>query len=134
MRVVYAASLGQKKMINELIDELYNSVFPLYFEEGEIKEFILWEVLKTPDEREEWLETANDAFRIIAALHVLISLLKLNSLPMDHPEYQSIFSKNKRVLERYHISFPFTYCQFSALHRPDEAFSMFSRAANEYLI
>ncbi|GIN19341.1 DUF5365 family protein [Siminovitchia fordii] len=134
MRVVFAASLEQKKMISDLIDHLYHSVFPLYFEEGEIKDFIRWEVLKTPEEEEEWLETASNAFHIIASLQVLISLLELDSLPVNHPEYQRIFTQNKWILERYHISFPFTYCQFSSLHRHDMAFGMFSKAANEYLI
>lgn len=134
MRVVFAASLEQKKMIRELIDHLYYSVFPLFFEEREIKEFILWEVLKAPDEKEEWLETADDAFRIIAALQVLVSLLEMKSLPVDHTDYQRIFYKNKCILEQYDISFPFTYGQFSTLHNADVAFSMFARAANEYLI
>ncbi|GIN90301.1 hypothetical protein J6TS1_00590 [Siminovitchia terrae] len=134
MRVVFAASLEQKEMISNLIDHLYHSIFPLYFEEAAINEFVRGEVLKTPGEREEWLETANDAFQIIAALQVIISLLELNSLPIDHSEYKRIFTRNKRILERFDISFPFTYYQFSVLHRPEMAFSMFSRAANEYLI
>ncbi len=134
MRVVFAASKEQKKMISDLIDHLYHSVFPLYFEEMEIDEFIRGEVLKTPGLQEEWLETANDAFQIIAALQVLISLLELNALPIDHSEYQRIFTRNKHILECFDISFPFTYYQFSVLHRPEMAFSLFSRAANEYLI
>ncbi|RWR14635.1 DUF5365 family protein [Siminovitchia fortis] len=134
MKVVFAASLEQKKMINDLIDHLYHSVFPLYFEAGEIKEFIRWEVLKAPDEKEEWLETADDAFRIIAALQVLISLLELKSLPGENKDYENLFYKNKWILEKYHISFPFTYRQFSSLHNSDLALSMFTSAANEFLI
>lgn len=134
MKVVFAASLEQKRVIRDLIEHLYHSVFPLYFDKEEIKELSCCEVLNTPCEKEEWLETANDAYRIIASLQVIISLLELNSLPIDYPKYETIFTKNKCTLERYHISFPFTYDQFSTLHSPDVAFSMFSKAANEYLI
>lgn len=133
MRVVFAASIVQKKTIDNLVDHLYHVVFPLYFDDKEVKELICWDVLTTPEE-EDWLETANDAYHIIAALQVLISLLESNSLPTDQPEYQKIFRKNKLILERYQISFPFTYGQFAALHKPDMAFTMFSKVANEYLL
>ncbi|RST75116.1 hypothetical protein D4T97_007590 [Siminovitchia acidinfaciens] len=134
MRVVFAASLEQKKMIKDLIDHLYHSVFPLYFDEVETKELIRWEVLNTPSEQEEWLETANDAYRIIVALQVLISLLELRSLPVDNEDYKKIFFRNKCILEKYGLSFPFTYNQFASLHNTGLAFSMFTSPANEYLI
>ncbi|VEF48810.1 YhcU [Bacillus freudenreichii] len=134
MRVVFAASLEQKKMIKDLIDHLYHSVFPLYFDEVEIEELLRWEVLDTPSEKEEWLETANDAYRIIVALQVLILLLEVRSLPGENGDYQKIFCRNKGILEKYGLSFPFTYKQFSSLHNPGLAFSMFASPANEYLI
>ncbi|MFD1707286.1 DUF5365 family protein [Siminovitchia sediminis] len=134
MKVVFAASLKQEEMIRELISHLYQSVFPLYFTEEEIRDMKRLSVLKTPETGVEWLNSAEDAFRIIAALQVLISMLETTSLPGERKDYQRMFIKNKHILEEHGISFPFTYTQFCLLHKEDLAYTMFATAANQYLL
>ena len=133
MRVVLAATLEQRKVIEDLKNHLYHSVFPLYFNHEEIGELQSSKVLETP-EREDWLETVEDACRVIASLQVMISLLKVKRLPLEDFCYKNIFNKNKRILQQFQISFPFTYSQFAERHQADLAFSMFARVANEFMI
>lgn len=133
MRVVLAATLEQRRMIEELRDHLSFCVFPLYFENQELNELQSSDVLKIP-EREDWLETMEDACRIIASLQVMISLLKTEEFSLEDSYYMNIFNKNKRILNDYQISFPFTYSQFTERHRADLAFSMFAAPANELII
>ncbi len=136
MRVVYAPTSEQEKMLSDLISHMYSTVFPRYFTDREITDFVDLKILHYSGVQDDQLNTLGDVFKAISSLQVIISILEL---PSDHnvdSNYSSMFNQNIKILERCGMFFPFTYDQFFGKEKKnrDIVFSIFSKPSNDLLI
>lgn len=128
MKVVVASTDEQLEKLNELIQHVYSSVFPCYFTNQEIQEYIQLDILQFPKEKDSKLYTLDVAFRAITSLEVIINILE-NPLSCEH---EHLFDKNVKILEESGLSFPFTYSNF--LKKYDSECILFAKPANQYLV
>ncbi|MBM7715122.1 DUF5365 family protein [Siminovitchia sp. FSL H7-0308] len=133
MKVVFAATQEQKETISSLLDDFYSSILPSYFQDDDIYTFCELNILKTPS-FEDWPNSASDALNVIAALQVMKTLLELRNIDSHNPHLESIFYKNKKILESHDISFPFTYSQYTRQKGLSHSLSIFTPAYNDFLI
>lgn len=132
MKIVFASTPGQEEEINELVRYIYTHIFPLYFDDEEIKEFERLKVLYTSHQYSDEYGTLKDAFQVMASLQTIISVLELPSLD---EEYSTLFNKNAEILHKFGLFFPFSYDQFieaKSMHKC--LFSIYTKAANQILI
>lgn len=129
MKVVYASTKEQEEIIQELVNDFYQDVFPNYFSDGEIEKFEQMNVLHMPPIRS--FDTLKEAYQVITALQTLISILE-NDLHLD--EYEEVFWRNAKALEKFGFFFPFTFDQFKKSKREEHFFSVYVKSANDFLI
>ncbi|GIN73821.1 hypothetical protein J14TS2_42960 [Bacillus sp. J14TS2] len=136
MKVVVASTEEQVNKLNELIHYIYHSAFPRYFTDQQIAGYIDWKVLHFPEEKEHPLYTLDVAFRAIASLEVIISILDVLPEQKKSSEHQELFKKNVDNLSQSGLFFPFTYQNF--LQPKETSFkdtcSMYAKPANQFLI
>jgi len=132
LKIVFASTPGQVEKVEELAQYFYTGILPLYFADEEIKEFEKHKVLYTTKEQIENFDTLGDAFRVITSLQTIISILESQELS---EEYLPIFEKNAQTLREFEIYFPFRFNEFvEALREESSYISMYSKAANHYLV
>lgn len=132
MKVMFASTTEQEKKIEELIQHLYASIFPQYFDDEEIESFMKLKVLQVETELEERFATLVYSYKAIASLQVIIDIL---GQPHDC-KFTCLFNKNVKILEDIGIFFPFHYNNFKK--NKDEKFltpfSVYSSPSNQLLI
>ncbi|WP_062352396.1 DUF5365 family protein [Bacillus kwashiorkori] len=131
MKVVIASTREQEEKIKQLVNHMYKNIFPHYFSDDEINEFLQLGILDLTDY--EQYATLKESFQIICSLQITITLIETKSLMDEH--YQQLFKKNVSFLNEIGISFPFSYHHFVgsdsiALERG----SIYTKAANEWLV
>ncbi|WP_075980560.1 YhcU family protein [Bacillus massilinigeriensis] len=132
MKVVYASTPDQERKVEELVQEFYTSIFPIYFSDEDIKEFERLNVLQTSTRHFEYFGTLKEAFQVIASLQT-IKFILLSSEPKD--KYETLYSKNIQILTDFGLSFPFEFQQFlESRNMKNGVFSIYTKAANELLI
>ena len=132
MKVVQASTPCQEEEIKQLIKQVYSEVFPIYFSDKEIKEYEKYNVLYTSTNHFERFGTLKEAYKVIASLQTLISILKNERF---EDQYIEVFYKNISILKEYDLYFPFEYKQFAESRiRGNEEFSIYAKAANEIMI
>ncbi|MCJ8005867.1 DUF5365 family protein [Lederbergia wuyishanensis] len=132
MKVVVAATEEQEEKLDELIKYFYSSVFPQYFDDKEIAEFLHLKILHLPNQTDEPIYTLDGAFRAICSIEVIISILESD---IDN-KYSIIFNKNVEILKEAGVFFPFSYCNFTSGKRTNAnvIFSLYSNATNQFLM
>ncbi|HZG72689.1 MAG TPA: YhcU family protein [Chondromyces sp.] len=130
MKVVIASTLEQEDKIRELINTIYQDIFPRYFSDEEIQYFEELKVLHTTTRHFEYFGTLREAFQVIASLQTLISILEVKDVKACSKEYEEIFEKNVAILQSFGLFFPFTLEQFYSSTSAME-FSIYAKAANE---
>lgn len=135
MKVVLASTEVQEEKLGELTTYMYSSVFPSYFTDKEIREFMELQVLYIPHEKDERLFTLEFACKAITSLEVIIFILEMIPKKADR-NYESLFNNNVKLLEQSGLFFPFVYGNFfSRLQEHSDApISMYTEPTNEYLI
>lgn len=128
MKVAYASTPAQEEQINELIQTFYKSIFPDFFSDDEINKFSNLNVLRLTQEQSYMLSTLKNSYQVIAALQTIISIVE-NSDESD--EYDHLFERNVEILDEFELFFPFRLDNFS---KKDKSLSIYSEAANEYLL
>jgi Family of unknown function (DUF5365) len=132
LKIVFASTPGQVEKVEELAQYFYNSILPLYFTDEDIKEFEKHKVLYTTKEQIENFNTLGDAFRVITSLQTIISILESQDLS---DKYSLVFEKNAQTLREFELYFPFQFNEFvEALHIENDYISIYSKAANHYLV
>ncbi|TRZ35907.1 hypothetical protein CEQ21_09790 [Niallia circulans] len=129
MKVAYASTPAQEEQINELIQTFYTSIFPDFFSDDEINKFSNLNVLRLTQEQSYMLSTLKNSYQVIAALQTIISIVE-NSDESDD-EYDQLFERNVEILDEFELFFPFRLDNFS---KKDKSLSIYSEAANEYLL
>ena len=132
VKVVFASTPCQEEEIKELINQLYSEVFPNYFTDDEIHEYEKRKVLSVSTSHFEQLGTLKEAYKVIASLQTIISILKSESLD---DQYMETFYKNSSILKEYDLNFPFDYHQFAeSKEGKSSELSIYTKVANELLI
>ncbi|MCQ6273367.1 YhcU family protein [Bacillus sp. V3B] len=132
MKVVFASTPCQAEEIKELINQLYSNVFPMYFTDDEIHECEKQKVLFLSASHFEQLGTLKEAYKVIASLQTIISILESENL---EDQYMETFYKNSSILNDYGLNFPFEYHHFSeSKETKSSGLSIYTKAANELLI
>jgi hypothetical protein len=132
VKIVFASIPSQEEEINDLVRHIYSNIFPNYFSDAEIKEFIQIKVLHTSTHYFNDINTLKEAFQVMASLQTIISILESEELDDC---YSMIFSKNVSTLLKFSLFFPFDFEQFvEAKSKKKYIFSVYTKAANELLI
>jgi len=132
LKIVYASTPVQEEKIKNLVDYVYTSIFPLYFTDNEIRQFMDLNILNI-QQKTELEGTLKESFQIISCLEILISLIESKKLYNQY--YKNLFEKNVDILNNVGLSFPFTTKHFiSNQNISNEAGSIYVKAANEWLI
>lgn len=117
MKVVTASTDEQVEKLQELIQYIYSYIFPQFFSEEEIEEYLSLEVLHIPEDPDSELYRLDMAFQAIASLAVIIAILE--SLPNSYmSDYRFLFRKNAKILEELGLFFPFTLETFMKKEQP----------------
>lgn len=106
VKVVFAATTEQEEQIEALVDKMFHHVLPHYFSEKELQTFGDMNILKPT---EKCMETLGDAYSVLASLQTLMHLLEDAGLKKEHCE---LFKRNTEILNRFDISFPFSFHHF----------------------
>lgn len=132
VKVVFASTPCQEEKIKELVKQLYWGVFPNYFTDEEIREYERMKVLSLPTSYLEQVGTLKEAYKVIASLQTIISILESESLD---DQYMETFYKNSSILKEYDLNFPFEYRQFvESKAAKGSELSSYTKAANALLI
>ncbi|GIN58713.1 DUF5365 family protein [Lederbergia ruris] len=136
MKVVVASTDEQVNKLNELIHYIYHAAFPRFFTDHEIAQYIEWKVLHFPEEKEHPLYTLDVAFRAIASLEVIISILEILPYQKNSSKHHDLFKKNADILSESGLFFPFTYQNFLQPKKTSfkDTCSIYAKPANEFLI
>ncbi|MBS4218160.1 DUF5365 family protein [Bacillus sp. FJAT-49711] len=132
MKVVVAATEEQEEKLDELINYFYTSIFPQYFNDCEIADFLNLNILRLPVQKEHSLFTLDGAFRAICSIQVLI----LNLEGQFDSEHTLLFEKNVEILNESGLFFPFSFENFISRNNgnTDILFSMYSNPTNQLLM
>ena len=133
VKIVFAATPEQEEMVNELIQYFYSNIFPFFFSDMEIRQFEQQKVLEYKKGNVEAFDSLGDAYKVIACLQTIISILESFEPQSD---YKPIFEKNVSMLAEAGVYFPFTFEHFESEEQIVEIdmFSSYMKPANQYLI
>lgn len=132
MKIVYASTPEQELKIKELVQNLYSKIFPLYFPDEDIKEFERLQVLHTSAIQTEYFGTLKEAYKVIASLQTITSILESSNL---EDRYEYLFEKNVCTLKEFGLVFPFSYSHFCEEKMiKEDMLSIYTKGANEILI
>lgn len=131
MKVVVASTPEQESHINELIDYMYSSIFPVYFDTTYLKMVEEMNVLAPKEEDLYYNQTLDKAFKVISSLQAMIAVLDTVRYEGFQEEHQEIFNRNAKILNEYGYFFPFTPEEFKTLSHIEA--SKFSKPVQRYL-
>ncbi|MGD6818978.1 DUF5365 family protein [Metabacillus sp. 84] len=129
MKIVAASTNEQEQHIEELIEEMYNEVFPIYFTDETISKLEKMSVLKPAEESMNYNGTLKEAFEIISSLQTLIAVLKEAE---DMKMYEGLYERNREILRSYGYELSLNFSDFLA--GSGQGSLLYTRAANRYLI
>ncbi|MEH7381490.1 DUF5365 family protein [Bacillus sp. JJ1533] len=132
MKIVVASTPEQELHITELIDYMYSSIFPIYFEDEYIGKLEEWNVLAPKEEDVYYNRTLDKAFKVISSLQAIIAVLETIQEEGYQECHGEIFARNVQILNDYGYLFPFTIEEFQRVNNP-EVLSKYAKPANQYL-
>ncbi|MBD1382291.1 DUF5365 family protein [Metabacillus arenae] len=133
MKIVVAATEEQERHIEELVEQMYTEIFPVYFSDEKIAEFDNLQILKPTTSDTYYNGTMTSAFKIMSSLQALIALLE-NAEDKDEKEYKEMFERNIDILQKYGYNFPLTLNHFFHPTFQEEVISKYGKAANKWII
>ncbi|WP_142255317.1 DUF5365 family protein [Bacillus sinesaloumensis] len=132
MKIVVASTPEQEHHITELIDYMYSSIFPNYFEDEYIGKLEEWNVLTPKEEDAYYNRTLDKAFKVISSLQAIIAVLETIQEEGCQENHEDIFTKNVKILNDYGYLFPFKIEEFQRENNT-QSLSKYSKPANQYL-
>ncbi|WP_026570181.1 DUF5365 family protein [Sediminibacillus terrae] len=110
MRVITASTSEQQEYVRSLMEEIYNRILPEYFSKGYIAKLKNFQLMDIPSLQELSL---TEIFEVTTALQTIMSILDTHlQRGAEIKEYEDTFQKNIRMLDGYHINFPFNLRDF----------------------
>ena len=105
LKIVNASTPEQEDKIHQLVNHIYTEIFPKYFDDEEIQNFVQLNFLNISG-RNERIGTLKESYQIIASLETICILIKSGNL--DKTSYRHMFERNAQILNRLGLSFPFS--------------------------
>lgn len=133
MRIVFASTEEQEHYIEELIQTMYEDIFPRYFSDETIDQLDELSVLKPHSEDLHYNGTLKEAFQIMSSLQALTALL-------DHlddqqgEEQRNLYNRNISILKKYGYKLPLTFDHFLASREKAEEVSKYGKPANKWIV
>ncbi|MFJ8244694.1 DUF5365 family protein [Peribacillus asahii] len=138
MKIVLSSTVEQEQEIANLVSYLYDSVFPKFFTEEEIRHFQEIGVLQVNKSDFPYSGTLRSAFQVIACLQVMIVILEKKEQDASSVDSELVkqFEQNITLLNEYGIFFPFYYKHFNRIQKesPKNTNMMYTQPDNEFLI
>ncbi|PLR67598.1 MULTISPECIES: DUF5365 family protein [Bacillaceae] len=133
MRIVFASTEEQEQYIEELIEYMYEDIFPQYFSDETIDQLDDLAVLKPHAEKLKYNGTLREAFQIISSLQALTALL--NHLDEhSEAEQRELYNRNIKILKQYGYQFPLTFDNFLSSKEKEEQVSKYGKPANKWIV
>lgn len=133
MKVLKATTNEQGEKMNELIQYIYQQIFPKHFHDSEIEHFKTLGVLETTKRCQEYTGIMRNSFQVITSLQTIIIILESLEKGHYHYQYEEMFTKNVSTLQQFDLCFPFSLHAFRDM-RPGTDISIYTKAVNEYLV
>lgn len=133
MRIVFASTEEQEHYIEELIQTMYEDIFPRYFSDETIDQLDELSVLKPDSEDLHYNGTLKEAFQIMSSLQALTALL-------DHLDDQQgedqrkLYNRNITILKKYGYKFPLTFDHFLSSREKADGVSKYGKPANKWIV
>ncbi|MFT4416866.1 DUF5365 family protein [Fredinandcohnia humi] len=131
MKIVVASTPEQEHHISELINYIYSSIFPIYFDDDYIVKLEELNVLAPKEEDAYYNSTLDKAFKVISSLQAVIAVLETVKYEGFEDNHEEIFMKNAQTLNEYGYFFPFSIKEFQTVNH--NVISKYSKPANKYL-
>ncbi|MRH42470.1 hypothetical protein GH741_07205 [Aquibacillus halophilus] len=115
MKVITASTPEQHEYVQELIEDLYDEIFPCYFTSDYIQELKNFNLMKMPPDVKE-LSLA-EIMEVTAAIQTISTILKEKAnTEKQLNDYKHAFNRNASILSKYQIDFPFQLADFQIEH------------------
>jgi hypothetical protein len=133
LRIVFASTEEQEQYIEELIETMYEEIFPQYFSDEAIDQLDELAVLKPQTEDMQYNGTLKEAFQIMSSLQALTALL--NHLDQrSEEEHRELYDRNITILKQYGYQFPLTFDHFLFSKEKAEQISKYGKPANKWIV
>ncbi|WP_186577742.1 DUF5365 family protein [Aquibacillus kalidii] len=110
MKVVTASTPEQQYYVKELIEKLYDSIFPYFFTKEYIQELKRFNLMHVPNLEDLDL---TEIMEVTAAVQTITTILEQSVQTTDNLSgYEQAFNKNATILSKYEIDFPFQLNDF----------------------
>ncbi|MDC3415316.1 DUF5365 family protein [Aquibacillus salsiterrae] len=110
MKVVTASTPEQQLYVKELINKLYETIFPAFFSEEYITKLKEFNLMDVPNLKELNLIEIMEVTAAIQTISTILEELSKSEEEMDG--YAGAFHKNASILSKYQIDFPFQLVDF----------------------
>ncbi|KUP08069.1 hypothetical protein Q73_02910 [Bacillus coahuilensis m2-6] len=130
MKVLIASTEEQEAEILDLLDYMYEEIFPQFFSDVEIEKFRGEHFLHMSREELSYYGTRKEYFMILSSLQTIISIIESKQKEKQYEYYRNLFLQNVGILEENGITCPFELDHF-LIKNTD--ISRFGKAANVYL-
>ncbi|MCP3761570.1 YhcU family protein [Domibacillus sp. A3M-37] len=114
MSMLMSSTIEQEEKIKTLCSYLSRQVFPRYIQSDLVEMFEAEKLFSLDDKTLEYVESLQDASRVITALNTIISILETSSISYS---YEALFTESIHTLQSYQIAFPFPL-SFFVEHKP----------------
>lgn len=115
MKVVTASTPEQQSYAQDLIDDIYNRLFPFYFTKSYIEELKHFGLLELPD-----IENLNlmEIMKLTAAGQTIAAILEAVAQgEKELEDYEEAFNRSAAILQECDIDFPFQLKDFGVEHK-----------------
>ncbi|MBM7569889.1 DUF5365 family protein [Aquibacillus albus] len=110
MKIITASTPEQQTYVKELIQKLYETIFPYFFSQAYIKKLKEFNLMEIPNLKDLSLIEIMEVTAAIQTISSILEELAKSNKQMD--EYKNAFRKNAAILSKYHIDFPFELVDF----------------------
>jgi hypothetical protein len=134
LRIVYASTEEQEQYIEELIEHMYEEIFPQYFSDETIDQLDELDVLKPHAEKLKYNGTLKEAFQIMSSLQALTALLH-HLDEHSEAEQRELYDRNIEILKQYGYQFPLAFDTFlSSSKKNADQVSKYGKPANKWIV
>lgn len=106
--MVFAATDEQEQQIKELLFHLRTNILPDYVSSQELNQYDDMGLLEFSSHDCKYHGTLKEAYQVMTALKMLISIIEYVNKSKDVSQYEELFIRNVTILNDYSLFFPFT--------------------------
>ncbi|WP_203364110.1 DUF5365 family protein [Bacillus sp. REN10] len=112
MKVFMASTKEQEEKIAELVCDIKERILPRFFADEELQQMHKLDVLNITKVHNQSFHLLRDAFKVIASLQTIISILETKDPSQLSAYYEEMFQRNVDILKGFDLHFPYLLSQF----------------------